>query len=121
MEKIINTFALMIFFCVMKMEKNNYVNNTDINFRLFILNLLNGRELSSVEVNNAVKRDFPSKQITKQRVDGLLKRLTLYSDLMRRRIDKQEQDRNDNCLYTFTLSNKGRKLKRHYLEKMNEN
>ena len=95
--------------------------NTDMNLRIFLFNILQGRELTSIEIYRAIGNFIPKRRITKQRVYGLLQRLVLYGDVQKIKIDRQERkERDDQSKYCYSLTNKGLKLKRFYLKKLNK-
>ena len=90
---------------------------TDFEFRLFLFDILDRGEFSCSDLYRFVQQDFRSKRITRQRLYGLLQRLTVYRVVSKKRIQDHGDDR---CRFVFTLTNEGRKRKAYYEKKIQE-
>ena len=92
-------------------------SNIDFKFRVYLLELCSGRELSSNDIEKAVRRDT-DKKFTRQRIDGLLKQFARCHLLSRNKIEPFENDR---CRYSYTTTERGRERAKYYRTKMREN
>ena len=84
-EECINTSALIIL-CDIKMRNRNYANSTDIKFRLFILNIFHAQEFTFSDIRNIVWRDYPDKRISDNRLKVILRKMTAFGLISRRRV-----------------------------------
>ena len=94
-------------------------SNIDFKFRVYLLELCDGRELSSNDIWKAIRRDT-DKKFTRQRVDGLLRQFagSGYHFLSRNKIEPFEEDR---CRYSYTTTKRGRERAKYYKIQMKEN
>lgn len=97
------------------MINRNYVNSTDINFRLFLLNIFHGQEFTFPDIRNIVWRDYPNKRISDNRLKVIIKKMMGFGLLSRRRFERRD---NTNCLYTYDITRQGQKKKDYYCTKL---
>ena len=105
----------MIILCDIKMR--NYVNSTDIKFRLFLLNIFHAQEFTFYDIRNTVHRDYPTKTISDDRLKVLIKKMMGFGLLSRRRLEHRDET---NCLYTYAITRQGHKRREYYREKLNQ-
>ncbi len=92
-------------------------SSIDFKFRVYLLELCRGRELSSNDIEKAVRRDT-DKKFTRQRIDGLLKQFARCHLLSRNKVEPPGEDR---CKYSYTTTKRGRERAEYYRTKMREN
>ena len=85
-------------------EKKKRINKSDFPFRVFLLELLAGRELSIVEIERAMQRDYPQKQISRARLKDMMEKLRRFHSISRR---KDDEPRDDHCKFVFTTTQHG--------------
>jgi len=90
-------------------------NSIDFKFRVFLLGLCDGRELTANDIWKAIRRDYVEKKFTRQRIDGLLKQFVGYHFLSRNNVEPFENDR---CRYSYTTTERGRERAKYYRTKM---
>ena len=93
-------------------------NSIDFKFRVYLLGLCNGRELTARDIQRAILLDYMDKKFTRQRIDGLLKQFVGYHFLSRNKVEPSEEDR---CRYSYTTTKRGRERAKYYKTKMQEN
>ena len=87
------------------------IDSIDFKFRVYLLELCNGRELTANDIRKAIRRDYTEKEFTRQRVNGLLRQFTGYHFLSRNKIEPSEEDQ---CRYSYTTTNRGRERAEYY-------
>lgn len=90
-------------------------NSIDFKFRVFLLELCNGRELTANDIRKAIRRDYTEKEFTRQRIDGLLKQFVRHHFLSRNKVEPSEEDR---CRYSHTTTKRGRERAEYYKTRM---
>lgn len=94
------------------------IDNIDFKFRVYLLGLCDGRELTANDIRKAIRRDYTEKEFTRQRIDGLLKQFVKYHFLSRNKVEPSEEDQ---CRYSYTTTKRGRERAKYYKAKMQEN
>ena len=95
-------------------------SSIDFKFRVYLLELCDGRELTSNDIWRTIIMDYTDKKFTRQRIDGLLKQFvgSGYHLLSRNKIEPSEGDR---CRYSYTTTKRGRERAKYYKTQMREN
>ena len=89
----------------------------DYQFRIFLLSLLDGRERSSKEIDNAIKLNYSMKQYTIQRIQIILNKLVKFHCLSK---NKHERIPEDRSMYSYVITHGGRKRLQYYKDKWKE-
>ncbi len=90
----------------------------DLKFRIFLLNLLEHRELSFAQIRGSVARDYREKKYLRQEVNQMLMNLHVNGLIVRRNLQKSERE--DQGKYAYTITERGRERKKHYQEQLQE-
>lgn len=85
----------------------------DIEYRIFLLERLTGRNLSVAEIYTMTLRDFPRKQISSRRVYDILYKLEHFENIQKVQADEDEKD-----VLTYTITNAGLKKKEFLIKKV---
>jgi len=93
-------------------------SSIDFKFRIYLLELCDGHEFTSNDIQKAVRLDYTDKRFTRQRIDGLLKQFARCHFLSRNKVEPFEGDR---CRYSYTTTKRGRERAKYYKTKMREN
>ena len=88
-------------------------NSIDFKFRIYLLGLCDGRELTSNDIWKSIIINT-DKKFTRQRIDGLLKQFVKYHFLSRNKVEPFEGDR---CMYSYTTTKRGRERAEYYKTK----
>ena len=99
------------------MDEKKRKNKSDFPFRLFLLELLTGRELSIVEIEQAIQRDYPQKEISRERLKDVIEKLRRFKSISRR---EDDESRDDNCTFVFTTTRHGLDKIRYFKEQIKE-
>ena len=91
-------------------------SNIDFKFRVYLLELCEGHEFTSNDIQKSIILNYTDKKFTKQRIDGLLKQFT-RCHLLSRKIEPPGEDR---CKYSYTTTKRGRGRAEYYKTKMRE-
>jgi len=92
-------------------------SSIDFKFRIYLLGLCDGHELTANDIWKAVIINT-DKKFTRQRIDGLLKQFVGYHFLSRNKVEPFEGDR---CRYSYTTTKRGRERAEYYKTQMKEN
>jgi len=92
-------------------------NSVDFKFRVYLLGLCDGRELTTNDIWKAIRRDYTEKKFTRSRIDELLKQFVKRNLLSRDKVEPSEEDR---CRYSYTITKRGRERAEYYKTKMRE-
>jgi len=87
------------------------IDSIDFKFRVYLLGLCDGRELTANDIRKAISRDYKEKEFTRQRIDGLLKQFTKYHFLSRNKVEPSEEDQ---CKYSYTTTKRGMERAEYY-------
>jgi len=90
-------------------------SSIDFKFRVYLLGLCNGRDLTANDIREAIRRNYTGKEFTRQRIDGLLKQFVGYHLLSRNKVEPSEKDR---CRYSYTTTKRGRERAKYYKTQM---
>lgn len=90
---------------------------TNYRFRIFLLNLLNGREMTSTEIRKSVARDYKMQKFTEQEIRHLLVIFQRNMLVSRKKIQGPKIGR---CKFTFITTDRGRKRMEWYRLKLKE-
>jgi len=93
------------------MEASYKSKQTDVRFRLFLLELLDGRELTRADIDRAIARDYPSKDFSRQRLTDIMTKLKSNHLISRTAIEGGPEE---GCLYSYTATKWGRKKIDYY-------
>ena len=63
------------------MDEKKRINKSDYPFRVFLLELLAGRELSIVEIELAMQRDYSQKKISRARLKDVMEKLRRFHSI----------------------------------------
>ena len=96
------------------------IDSIDFKFRVYLLRLCDGRELTSNDIRKSIILDYTDKKFTRSRIDGLLKQFagSGYHLLSRNKVEPFEGDR---CRYSYTTTKRGRERAKYYRTKMQKN
>ena len=81
-----------------------------------MLDLLDGREMTSVEIIQAIQRDFPQKNYTIQTLQGFIDKLRQNRYIKRMHVTEK---REDGCRFLYTTTTVGKKKSKYYKLKVN--
>lgn len=90
----------------------------DLQFRIFLFDLLDNRELTFTDIKGSVARDYHEKKYMRQEIRTFLLKLLVNSLISRG--DLEKNDRWDSCRYIYTLTDKGRMRRTYYLKQLQE-
>lgn len=93
-------------------------SNIDFKFRVYLLELCDGREFTSNDIRRSIILNYTDKKFTRQRIDGLLKQFVRCHLLSRNKVEPFEEDR---CRYSYTTTKRGRERAKYYKTKMQKN
>lgn len=87
-------------------------------FRIFVLGLLDRRELTFTEIRGGVARDYKEKEYRREEVRSLLQRFLDNKLISRKNLAKPE--RWNKCRYSYTLTERGRERIEYYERRLRE-
>lgn len=91
----------------------------DLKFRIFLLTLLDGRELSFSQIRGSIARDYTEKKYPRGELNQMLVNLHASGLIVRRKLKKEERE--DQGRHSYTIADRGRERKKYYqgqLEKL---
>jgi len=91
--------------------QNSMKNSIDYKFRIFLLELCEGRELTVNDIRKVIKRDYKEKDFSRQRINELIKQFVDSNFLTRNKIEPSEDDK---CKYSYTTTKRGMERIRYY-------
>lgn len=100
-----------------KMKDEKFEDYEDYPLRIFLLTLLDGHEYSFIDVKRAVKQEFYRRNLTGQRIRGIVNKLVRYNCISKQK--REKPDEND-CIYIYTINNRGRERLKYYSKKLKE-
>jgi hypothetical protein len=96
-------------------EENNR-ERMDLNVRIFLLDLLDGRELSFSQIRQSLASDYHEKKYIKQEVMEFLVKLRENHLISRKKLSKK--DRFDRCRNSYTITDRGIHRKKYYQKQL---
>jgi len=90
-------------------------DSIDFKFRVYLLGLCDGRELTTNDIRKAIKRDYGEKEFTRQRIENLLKQFLKSNFISRTKIEPSEEDK---CRCSYTTTKRGRERAEYYKTRM---
>lgn len=90
----------------------------DLNVRIFLLNLLDGRELSFSQIRKSLATDYKEKKYIKQEVMEFLVKMKDSHLISRKKISKG--DRFDRCRFSYTITDRGIHRREYYQKQLDE-
>ena len=84
----------------------------DLKFRIFLLTLLERRELTFSQIRGCIARDYREKKYLKQEINQVLMRLHVNGLVARRKLRKEERE--DKGRYSYTITDRGMKRREYY-------
>jgi len=91
-------------------------DSIDFKFRVYLLGLCDGRELTANDIRKAIKRDYTDKDFSRQRIDELLKQFTKNTILSRNKMEPFEGG--DRSKYSYTTTKRGQERAGYYKTRM---
>lgn len=101
----------------MELEESNK-ERMDLNVRIFLLDLLDGRKLSFSQIRKSLAIDYKGKKYIKQEVMEYLNKFLENHLISREKISKK--DRFDRCRYAYTITDRGIHRRKYYQKQLDE-
>jgi predicted transcriptional regulator len=90
----------------------------DLKFRIFLLTLLERRELTFSQIRGSIMRDYTEQKYLKQEVNRTLVNLHVNGLIVRRKLRKEERE--DQGRYSYTITDRGGKRREYYQERLDK-
>ena len=88
----------------------------DLKFRIFLLTLLERRELTFSQIRGCIARDYREKKYLKQETNQMLVKLHMNGLIVRRKLRKEERE--DPGKYSYTITDRGMKRREYYQRRL---
>ena len=90
----------------------------DLKFRIFLLTLLERRELTFSRIRGCIARDYREKKYLKQEVNQILVKLHINGLIVRRKLRKEERE--DPGKYSYVSTDRGMKRREYYQKQLDK-